>query len=83
LRTAKWPTSPLPATVAAVTGPRLDDVRGIIGKSLEELRTWDKEDILDLLGIEVGPVRLSAALLPLKAMKAPLGGAWARMRLGS
>ena len=46
----------------------------VIGKTLEELRLWDKEDILDLLGIEVGPVRLKCALLPLKAMKAAVWG---------
>jgi nitrogen fixation protein NifU and related proteins len=46
----------------------------IIGKPLEELRKWDKEDILDLLGIEVGPVRIKCALLPLKALKAAVWG---------
>jgi nitrogen fixation NifU-like protein len=46
----------------------------IIGKSLEELRGWTKDDILDLLGIEVGPVRLKCALLPLKALKAGVWG---------
>ena len=46
----------------------------IIGKSLEELKGWDKESILDLLGIEVGPVRIKCALLPLKALKAAVWG---------
>lgn len=46
----------------------------IIGKTLEELRGWTKEDILDLLGIEIGPVRLKCALLPLKALKAGVWG---------
>jgi len=46
----------------------------IIGKSLDELRGWDKENITDLLGIEVGPVRIKCALLPLKAMKAAVWG---------
>ena len=46
----------------------------IIGKSLEELRGWNKESILDLLGIEVGPVRLKCALLPLKALKSAVWG---------
>jgi nitrogen fixation NifU-like protein len=41
---------------------------------LEELRRWDKESILDLLGIEVGPVRIKCALLPLKALKAAVWG---------
>lgn len=46
----------------------------IIGKSLDELKGWTKDDILDLLGIEIGPVRLKCALLPLKALKAGVWG---------
>lgn len=46
----------------------------IIGKTLEELRLYDKDSVLDLLGIEVGPVRIKCALLPLKAMKAAVWG---------
>jgi nitrogen fixation NifU-like protein len=46
----------------------------VLGKSLDELKTWDKEYILDLLGIEIGPVRLKCALLPLKVLKAGLWG---------
>ncbi len=46
----------------------------IVGKTLEELRAWTKDDILDLLGIEIGPVRLKCALLPLKALKAGVWG---------
>ena len=42
--------------------------------SLDELKKWDKESILDLLGIEVGPVRIKCALLPLKALKAAVWG---------
>ena len=45
----------------------------IIGKTLDELKQLDKQYILDLLGIELGPARLKCALLPLKALKA---GAW-------
>lgn len=45
----------------------------VIGKSLEEIKQLDKEYILDLLGIEIGPVRLKCALLSLKVLKA---GAW-------
>ncbi len=50
----------------------------IVGMSLDELKSWDKEYILDLLGIEIGPVRLKCALLPLKALKAGIWGldAW-------
>jgi nitrogen fixation NifU-like protein len=46
----------------------------IVGMSLDELRKWDKESILDLLGIEVGPVRIKCALLPLKALKSAVWG---------
>ena len=42
----------------------------IQGMSLEEVRALDKQYILDLLGIEIGPVRLKCALLSLKALKA-------------
>jgi len=46
----------------------------IQGKSLAELRTWGKKEILDLLGIEIGPVRIKCALLPLKTLKAGVWG---------
>ncbi len=46
----------------------------VIGKSLAELRGWQKEQVLDLLGIEVGPVRMKCALLSLKALKAAVWG---------
>jgi nitrogen fixation NifU-like protein len=39
------------------------------GKSLEEVKRLSKEDILELLGIELGPVRLKCALLSLKVLK--------------
>lgn len=42
----------------------------IVGKSLEEIRQISKEDILEMLGIELGPVRLKCALLSLKVLKA-------------
>lgn len=46
----------------------------IVGKSTDELKQLDKEYILEMLGIEIGPVRLKCALLPLKAIKAGLYG---------
>jgi nitrogen fixation NifU-like protein len=42
----------------------------ILGKSLDEVKKLTKDDILELLGIELGPVRLKCALLPLKVLKA-------------
>lgn len=42
----------------------------VIGKSLEGIKAIDKEYILEMLGIELGPVRLKCALLPLKVLKA-------------
>jgi len=42
----------------------------ILGKSLDEVKQLGKDDILDMLGIELGPVRLKCALLSLKVLKA-------------
>jgi nitrogen fixation protein NifU and related proteins len=42
----------------------------IIGKTLDEVKTYTKTNVTDLLGIEMGPVRLKCALLPLKVLKA-------------
>jgi len=42
----------------------------IIGKTLEEVRKLTNQDVLDELGIDLGPVRLKCALLPLKVIKA-------------
>ncbi len=46
----------------------------IVGKSLEEVKKISKQDILDMLGIELGPVRLKCALLSLKVLKAGVYG---------
>ena len=45
----------------------LDAIRG---KTLDEVKKMNKQDVLDLLGIELSPVRLKCALLPLKVVKA-------------
>ena len=42
----------------------------IIGKPLEEVKQIDKQYLLDMLGIPLGPVRLKCALLSLKVLKA-------------
>ena len=41
----------------------------IQGKSLEEIKEYSREEILDMLGIELGPVRLKCAMLSLKVLK--------------
>jgi nitrogen fixation NifU-like protein len=46
----------------------------IMGKSLEEVKKINKQDVLDMLGIELGPVRLKCALLSLKVLKAGVYG---------
>lgn len=45
-------------------------IESIHGKTMEEVRAMNKEDVLDLLGIDLGPVRLKCALLSLKVLKA-------------
>jgi len=49
-------------------------VESIQGKSLDEIKELSKEDLLELLGIELGPVRLKCALLSLKVLKAGVYG---------
>ena len=46
----------------------------LIGQSVEAAKQLDKQEVLDLLGIPIGPVRLKCALLVLKALKAGLYG---------
>lgn len=46
----------------------------IKGKSLDELKKLTREDILEDLGIELGPVRLKCALLALKVLKGGVYG---------
>jgi len=49
-------------------------LESIIGKNLDEVKALNRQDILDNLGIELGPVRLKCALLPLKVLKAGVYG---------
>jgi nitrogen fixation NifU-like protein len=49
-------------------------LESILGKDIEEVKKLSKEDVLDLLGIELGPVRLKCALLSLKVLKAGVYG---------
>jgi nitrogen fixation NifU-like protein len=49
-------------------------IESIIGKQLEDVKKLNKQDVLDLLGIDLGPVRLKCALLSLKVLKAGVYG---------
>ena len=49
-------------------------LESIIGKSIDEVKALNKQTILDLLGIDLGPVRLKCALLSLKVLKAGVYG---------
>ena len=49
-------------------------LESIQGKSLDEVKALTKEDLLDMLGLELGPVRLKCALLSLKVLKAGVFG---------
>jgi nitrogen fixation NifU-like protein len=49
-------------------------LESIQGKTLDEIKTITREDLLELLGIELGPVRLKCALLSLKVLKAGVYG---------
>lgn len=49
-------------------------IESIIGKTLDEVKQLNRQHVLDLLGIELGPVRLKCALLSLKVLKAGVYG---------
>lgn len=49
-------------------------LEAIQGKTLDEIRAISKEDLLGLLGLELGPVRMKCALLSLKVLKAGVYG---------
>lgn len=50
----------------------------IKGKTLDEVKRIGREEVLEMLGIELGPVRLKCALLALKTLKVGVYGihAW-------
>jgi len=49
-------------------------IESIIGKPVEDIKSFNRQHVLDLLGIELGPVRLKCALLSLKVLKGGLYG---------
>jgi nitrogen fixation protein NifU and related proteins len=49
-------------------------MESIVGKNLDEVKALTKENLLELLGLELGPVRLKCALLSLKVLKAGVYG---------
>jgi nitrogen fixation protein NifU and related proteins len=49
-------------------------MESIVGKPIEEVKKLNKQDILNMLGIDLGPVRLKCALLSLKVLKAGVYG---------
>lgn len=41
----------------------------LMGTKLSDIKNLNKQDILDMLGIDIGPMRIKCALLPLKVVK--------------
>ena len=41
----------------------------VLNKNIKEIRNISKEDIFEILGISISPMRLKCALLPLKVLK--------------
>jgi len=50
----------------AATSMLTDEIKG---KTLEEVKKVSRDDVVDLLGIEIGPVRTKCAVLGLVAIK--------------
>lgn len=49
-------------------------LESVIGRHIDEVKQLTKQDVLDLIGIELGPVRLKCALLSLKVLKGGVYG---------
>ena len=49
-------------------------MESIMGKTIDEVKKLNRDDILELIGIDLGPVRLKCALLSLKVLKAGVYG---------
>jgi nitrogen fixation NifU-like protein len=46
----------------------------VAGRPVDEAKTIARSDVLEMLGVELGPVRLKCAMLALKTLKAGLYG---------
>jgi nitrogen fixation NifU-like protein len=49
-------------------------MESVMGKSVDDVKAMSKDDLLSMLGLELGPVRLKCALLSLKVLKAGVYG---------
>ena len=49
-------------------------MESVVGKSLEDVKAISRDDLLQMLGLELGPVRIKCALLSLKVLKAGVYG---------
>jgi nitrogen fixation NifU-like protein len=49
-------------------------MESILDKTLDDVKKLNRDDILEMLGIDLGPVRLKCALLSLKVLKAGVYG---------
>ena len=49
-------------------------MESVVGKSTDEVKAMGKANVLDMIGIDLGPVRLKCALLSLKVLKAGVYG---------
>ena len=49
-------------------------MESIIGKRVDDVKALGRQHVLDMLGIDLGPVRLKCALLSLKVLKAGVYG---------
>ncbi len=55
-------------------------MESVVGKKLDDVKALNRDDVLELLGIELGPVRLKCALLSLKVLRRVLM-AWAKPQM--
>ncbi len=49
-------------------------MESVVGKTLDEVKAFTKDDLLEMLGLELGPVRMKCAMLSLKVLKAGVYG---------